>query len=989
MADGRVVIDTKLDTSGIEIGIKKINTILKGGIAIASLASIKQVVADISAETEKLGDSLRKASTLFGDTAVNSSLLTARMTELSSATGFAAEELGNALYDALSAGIPVTEDMAEATTFLESSAKTAKGGFADLSQTVTATASVLNAYGLSVSETERIQGILIQTQNKGITTVGQLASSLAQVVPTAAAFGVSFEQVGAAIATITAQGTQTAQATTSLNNLFSELGKQSQQAAKNLALAAESAGLSERTFQDFIDEGYTITDILLIMQEYAKGTGLSLVDMFGSVEAGRAALQLVTGEGSKFTSSLEAMSDTSRLVEDAFNKVYSSADKLRAALANAKKTIGAEFAPVASTIAEKLADMVNALTGNRDTAGELETALTNLKTATDAYKSAQEQAKDSTDDLTESMIRQAGEAQRQTILDFASAYNAAMKSISKNQKEIDKGKNVISEMEKRLDDLALTAGYTRDEMSALYAANRLPEGLVSDYELFTGEIDRQTEKISTLSGGLDKLNESYEETLLSAARMVSSGSISIDAIAASSTDLEKDVRRLAGAYNEGAVKAASFLDATSNTTVIKAVRDRLEKQRSTLSKTSGEYFILTGQVEALNSALQALQDTQAGKESTSTATSSSTSTTSTSSSSSASSRKSPADIYEEANKALRDTETLSRILGDSFDKTGEKTNILEAAIRSLVESGLDEGDMRIRIFSERLRALQYEMEDTGKSIDDVKDIFIDFFSEESLTNTFTSSLTSGMSAFINTIATAGSKIEELKEEILDTQAKLNDAEQDRAEIVEELNDARARGDEEDIERAEERLASLDEMVDGYKELIKSNEKEQKALQSGEEAWKAFGRSALEALASVLEGLGARLAAEAVAQAISFNWAGAAIATAGSVAAYVAAAGLKTAANSFADGGIVQQKSGISSTGDNHIAFVNPGELILTRAQQANLADQIRAASERNGMSSGSAIIVNLSGAYIYGLDEPAVGKAIYQNIRNLQAEGVL
>lgn len=47
--------------------------------------------------------------------------------------------------------------------------------------------------------------------------------------------GVSFEQVGAAMATMTAQSTPAASATTQLNSMFAELGKSGTTASKALA----------------------------------------------------------------------------------------------------------------------------------------------------------------------------------------------------------------------------------------------------------------------------------------------------------------------------------------------------------------------------------------------------------------------------------------------------------------------------------------------------------------------------------------------------------------------------------------------------------------------------------------------------------------------------------------------------------------------------------------------------------------------------------
>ena len=166
----------------------------------------------------------------------------------------------------------------------------AKAGFTDVDTAVTTTAKILNAYKMDVSETEKIHKILMQTQNKGIVTVGELGSVLAQVTPTAAAFGVSFDQVGAAIANMTAQGTPAAQATTQLNSLFAELGKNGTTAANSLAAATEGTEYAGKSFQQLAAEGVPLNKILDLIGDYAEQSGLSMLDMFSSIEAGKAAL---------------------------------------------------------------------------------------------------------------------------------------------------------------------------------------------------------------------------------------------------------------------------------------------------------------------------------------------------------------------------------------------------------------------------------------------------------------------------------------------------------------------------------------------------------------------------------------------------------------------------------------------------------------------------------------------------------------------------
>lgn len=329
--DGSLKYDTRIDLGGFNKGMAAITASIGGGIA----AAVK-----FGSEFEQ---SFAKASTLFGDAKVNTAELKSEMLKLSSATGVAGKELNEALYSALSASIPATDDMSEALGVLEGSTKLAKAGFTDIDTALSATAKTINAYGMSVSEADKIQGILIQTQNKGITTVGELGASLSQVTPTAAAFAVSFENVGAALATMTAQGTNTAQATTQLNSLIAELGKKGTVAQKNLTAAAKGSKYAGQSFKEMMENGADLGDVLELMDKYAKKNGVSLVDMFSSIEAGKAALSVATQNGQKFTENLKAMSDTSGVVDSAYEKVTDTLSEKSKILKENAKNLGVTF----------------------------------------------------------------------------------------------------------------------------------------------------------------------------------------------------------------------------------------------------------------------------------------------------------------------------------------------------------------------------------------------------------------------------------------------------------------------------------------------------------------------------------------------------------------------------------------------------------------------------------------------------------------------
>ncbi len=343
-ADGQVVIQIIGDDAEFQAslgGLESIASTAVKGITTAVTAASTAIVglgtaaAVVGSEFET---SLMGTSTMFGDVEVDMDGLTDQILDLSSATGLAASDISSSLYNALSAGIPVTEDMTGAMEYMESCTQLAAAGFTDIDTAVTATAKVMNAYGMELDEVDKIQTIMLQTQNKGITTVDELGASLANVTPTASAMGVSFENVGAALATMTAQGTGTAEATTQLNSLIAELGKSGTTAALNLEAAAEGTQYAGMSFTDMMDAGVPLNEALDLMSVYADESGLSMIDLFSSLEAGKAALAMAGDNSATFADNLAAMSTEADVVSAAYDKVTDTAahqlDVLKAGVTN-------------------------------------------------------------------------------------------------------------------------------------------------------------------------------------------------------------------------------------------------------------------------------------------------------------------------------------------------------------------------------------------------------------------------------------------------------------------------------------------------------------------------------------------------------------------------------------------------------------------------------------------------------------------------------
>lgn len=318
--DGSLKFDTKLELGEFEKGVTKMQHAAKAALVAigAAVASAAIAVASFGSEMET---SMTKVSTLMDGSAsaVSASVgeIQASLLNTSAATGQSAAQLAEAAYQALSAGVAVEK----ASGFVDKAAKLAIGGFTSTERSVDVLSSVVNAYGDAVMDADKAGKILMQTQNKGKTTIDELSHSLAQVTPTAAAMNVTFEQVGASLATMTAQGVPTSQATTQLNQLFAELGKNGTQASDALAAAARDTEFAGKSFSALMAQGVPLSDLLLLLSDHAQKNGSALLDMFGSIEAGKAALSLVNEAGKTYTQNLTAMSTQADVVGSAYEKM--------------------------------------------------------------------------------------------------------------------------------------------------------------------------------------------------------------------------------------------------------------------------------------------------------------------------------------------------------------------------------------------------------------------------------------------------------------------------------------------------------------------------------------------------------------------------------------------------------------------------------------------------------------------------------------------
>lgn len=333
--------DAILSGKGLKNALGAISPAAVAGVAVAGIAAVGAVMVDSTAKAVKFQERMANVMTLLpGAGQEIEDELTSVIRDLQTELGITSEKSLPAMYQAISAGVP-QNNVGE---FLETAAKAAVGGSIDLELAVDGLTSVVNAYGSDVIDVATASDVLFTTVRLGKTDMQELSSSLSQVTPLAAAAGVGIDQVGAAIATLTAGGTQTSVATTQLRQMFSELGKDT------TVVAQAFKTVSGQSFPEFIKSGKTVEDALSLLNDYADEAGTTINNLFGSVEAGSAALVLTGSGADMFSSSLEQMAESAGATEDAFqtmdNTVSRRMEKIGVKIDSFMERIGEKILPV-------------------------------------------------------------------------------------------------------------------------------------------------------------------------------------------------------------------------------------------------------------------------------------------------------------------------------------------------------------------------------------------------------------------------------------------------------------------------------------------------------------------------------------------------------------------------------------------------------------------------------------------------------------------
>ncbi len=353
--DGLDGVGNSAITAGDLIKANLISDVVMSGLKQVG-AAIKNIAVDSVNTAMSNETAFAKASTLLtGDL----EQFRSGLEEISNRTGVTFSDLAESMYSALSAN--VAQD--KVLEFVENSVNLAKGGFTETATAIDVVTTALNAYHMEMGNATHVQDVLITTQNKGKTTVGELAGSMGKIIPTAQSVNIEFDQLGAMFATVTSNGVATAEATTYLNGMINELGASGSTAEKAMMAATEGTALAGKKFSEISAMGYDVTDVLKLMSDEAAKSGQSLADMFSSSEASKAANILLSNIDG-FKQNIEAMADSTGAAASAADTMMdTTAEKVQVAknqIDNLTASVAQSLLPVIGEAAEEVSKAVSA-----------------------------------------------------------------------------------------------------------------------------------------------------------------------------------------------------------------------------------------------------------------------------------------------------------------------------------------------------------------------------------------------------------------------------------------------------------------------------------------------------------------------------------------------------------------------------------------------------------------------------------------------------
>jgi TP901 family phage tail tape measure protein len=366
MAEKRLSVGLFLNDKQFQTGLKKATRGLKkfgsgmqkvgrsmtanitAPLGLAAGASVKMAV--------DFQTSLTKIQTLVGATAGEIQGYEKAIKSISSTTATGQKELADGLFFITSAGL----EGQQALDALEVSAKGAAMGMGEMEDIAGAVTSIMAGYADSNMTAGQAGDLLHETLKQGKFEASEFMGSIGQVIPTAVAAGVSFEELGAATATLSKLSGDARGSLTAVNSVMMSLLTPGQQQKDIL----EEIGMSYDDLQSML--GDSLMGTLQHLFTELDGNNEMLVKVFGSSRAVKAAFGTMGAQAETYANVLEGMQKSQGNVNKGFQQVSQTAGfQLTQAFTDVKNAgieIGAMLIPVVLKLVAGIRNLVDVFT---------------------------------------------------------------------------------------------------------------------------------------------------------------------------------------------------------------------------------------------------------------------------------------------------------------------------------------------------------------------------------------------------------------------------------------------------------------------------------------------------------------------------------------------------------------------------------------------------------------------------------------------------
>jgi len=274
---------------------------------------------------------------------------------LSSEVATSQKSLADALFVITSAGVRG----AEAMDILSAAAKSSQVGMGETEAIARGITGAMNSYAKSNLTAARSADIMMAIVREGNLVAEDLAPTLGRVTGMAAELGISFEELGANIATFTRLGVPTEEAVTGLRGVMSAVLKPTKAAEDVLAsITMTSSDLRKMVGK----EGLHGT--LMFLVDALKSNEKGLSSLFGNVRALSNVLGTAGAQGESYAKVLDSITRSTGMVDDSFENVSKISGfkfkKMLVDLQNVGIELGQAFLPVALKVVNLLTGLVRA-----------------------------------------------------------------------------------------------------------------------------------------------------------------------------------------------------------------------------------------------------------------------------------------------------------------------------------------------------------------------------------------------------------------------------------------------------------------------------------------------------------------------------------------------------------------------------------------------------------------------------------------------------